>query len=146
MLWSWTKKLHNMGRIYSWYVSGGTIKIKINEDGDFVSLTHTDDFIKHFLDVDFTAFHNRKQSITVKVSLLVSPFKFRTVFIYDFPRIYWITCEILIRHFFFSFLFSRYFDKLGLLFAIKKFVYFIVSCELSFVNFSGQLWLSNFIY
>ena len=56
MLWSWSKKLHNMGRIYSWFVSGGTIKIKIYEDGDFVSVTH----IKHFLDVNFTAFHNRK--------------------------------------------------------------------------------------
>ena len=49
-----------MGRIYRWFVSGGTIKIKIYEDGDFVSVTHTDDFIKHFLDVNVTAFHNRK--------------------------------------------------------------------------------------
>ena len=60
MLWSWNKKLHNMGRIYSWFVSGGTIKTKIYQHGDFASVTHTDDFIKHFPDVDFTAFHNRK--------------------------------------------------------------------------------------
>ena len=49
-----------MGRIYSWFVSGGTIKTKIYQHGDFVSVTHTDDFIKHFPDVDFTAFDNRK--------------------------------------------------------------------------------------
>ena len=49
-----------MGRIYSWFVSGGTIKIKIMEHDDFVSVTETDDFIKHFPDVDFTAFHNCK--------------------------------------------------------------------------------------
>ena len=49
-----------MGRIYSWFVSGGTIKTKIYQHGDFASVTHTDDFIKHFPDVDFTAFHNRK--------------------------------------------------------------------------------------
>ena len=57
MLWSWSKKLHNMGRIYSWYVSGGTIKIKIHEHGDSISVTHTDE---HFPGVDFTTFHNPK--------------------------------------------------------------------------------------
>ena len=41
-------------------VSGGTIKITIYEHGDFVSVILTDDFTKHFPDVDFTAFHNRK--------------------------------------------------------------------------------------
>ena len=45
-----------MGRIYSWFVSGGTIKLKIYGHGDFVLFTHTDDFIKHFPGVDFTAF------------------------------------------------------------------------------------------
>ena len=33
-----------MARICSWFVSGGTIKIKIYEHGDFVSVTHTDYF------------------------------------------------------------------------------------------------------
>ena len=60
MLWSWSKELRNMGRTYSWFVSGSTIKIKILEHGDFLSVTHTYDFITHFPDVDFTAFHNRK--------------------------------------------------------------------------------------
>ena len=31
-----------------------------HDHGDFVSVTHTDDFIKHFPDVDFTVFQNRK--------------------------------------------------------------------------------------
>ena len=45
MLWSWSKKLHNMERIiYSWYVSGGTIKIRIHKNGDYVSVTHTRNF------------------------------------------------------------------------------------------------------
>ena len=49
-----------LGRIYSWYVSGGTIKVKIHKHGDSLSVTHTDDFIKHFCGVDFRTFHNRK--------------------------------------------------------------------------------------
>ena len=31
-----------------------------HDHGDFVSVTHTDDFIKHFPDVDFTVLQNRK--------------------------------------------------------------------------------------
>ena len=34
MLWSLNRKPHIRGRIYSWYVSGGTITIKIHEHGD----------------------------------------------------------------------------------------------------------------
>ena len=60
MLWSWSKKLHNKGGVYCSIVSGGTIKIKIPQHGDFVSVTVIDDFIKHFSDIDFTAFYNRK--------------------------------------------------------------------------------------
>ena len=41
-------------------MSGGTVKMKTYEQGDFVSVTHTDNFIKHFPEVDFTAFQNRK--------------------------------------------------------------------------------------
>ena len=59
MSWSWSKKLHNIKRIYSWYVSGGTIKILIHEHGDSVSVTQTHDFVKHFPGVDFVTFLNR---------------------------------------------------------------------------------------
>ena len=41
-------------------MSGGTIKIKIHEHGDSLSVTHTEDFVKYFPGVDLTTFHNRK--------------------------------------------------------------------------------------
>ena len=47
-------------RRYSSFVSEGTIKTKIYKHGDFFSVTHADDFIKHFPEVGFTAFHNLK--------------------------------------------------------------------------------------
>ena len=55
-----------MGRIYIWYMSDGTIKIKIHEHDKsisltddfmiYVSVTHTNDFPG----VNFTTFYNRK--------------------------------------------------------------------------------------
>ena len=33
-----------MGNIYHWYLSGGIIKIKIHEYGDFVSFTHREPY------------------------------------------------------------------------------------------------------
>ena len=60
MLWSRSKRLQDMGRIYSWFGSGGTTKTKIYEYSDFFSVTHTDDLFKHCPDVEFTAFHNHK--------------------------------------------------------------------------------------
>ena len=41
-------------------MSGGTIKIKIHELGNSLSVTHTDDFIKHFPGANFTTFNNCK--------------------------------------------------------------------------------------
>ena len=38
LLWSWSIKLPNMGIIYSWFLSGGTIEIKISEHGNFFYL------------------------------------------------------------------------------------------------------------
>ena len=73
ILWLWRKKLHNLGRIYSWYVSGGTIKILIHKHGDSISVTHTDDFIEHFPGVDFTTFHNRK-SFTISFLFIMLSF------------------------------------------------------------------------
>ena len=56
--WSWSKKLHKMGRIYRWCVSDGTIKIKPHEHYHFVSVTH--DFIRDFPGVVFTTCYNCK--------------------------------------------------------------------------------------
>ena len=149
MLWPWNKKLYIMGRIYSWFVSGGTIKVKILEHGDFVSLTRTDDFIKHFPDVDFTSIISLLFLLSwvfvvlfiVSINVHVQDSFYLRFLVNILGNLWDFDTPI-----FSFFLFSRHFDKLGSLFAIKKFVYVIVSWELSFVNFSGQLWLSNFIY
>ena len=61
MLWSCSKKVNTIWEECSAeFKSGGTIKIKLFEYGNFVSVTRLDDFIKHFHDVDFTAFHTCK--------------------------------------------------------------------------------------
>ena len=46
-----------MGRIYSWYVSTGTIKITIHEMEIRLQIeTDTDDFIKQFPGIEFIKF------------------------------------------------------------------------------------------
>ena len=52
MLWSKSKKLHSLSKIYSFFISGDTIKIRVNENSSPLSITHVDDFGKHFPDVD----------------------------------------------------------------------------------------------
>ena len=52
VLWSKAKRLHSFKRISSFYVSGGTVKIKISENSLPQSITHVNDFKQHFLDVN----------------------------------------------------------------------------------------------
>ena len=47
-----TKKLHSLGKINSFFISGGTIKIKVKENSLPLSITHVDDFGKYFPDID----------------------------------------------------------------------------------------------
>ena len=54
MLWSKSKKLHSVSKIYSFFISGDTIKIRVNENSLPLSITHVDDFGKHFPDVDLS--------------------------------------------------------------------------------------------
>ena len=54
VLWSKSKKLHSLGKINSFFISGDTIKIKVNENSLPLSITHVDDFGKHFLDIDLS--------------------------------------------------------------------------------------------
>ena len=54
MLWSKSKKLNNLSRIHSFFISGDTIKIKVNGNNSLLSITHADDFGKHFPDVDLS--------------------------------------------------------------------------------------------
>ena len=51
MLWSKSKKLYNLSKIHSFFISGDTIKIRVNESSSPLSLTHVDNFGKHFPDV-----------------------------------------------------------------------------------------------
>ena len=105
MFWSWSKTLHNMGRIYSCYVSGSTIKIKIHEYGDF-SYTHKWLFKElswhQFCNISYPWINNNQVSLC-HVEFLLVLFGV-SIPLVDFGRP-------------FS---SRYFGKLGFLFAVKK--------------------------
>ena len=54
MLWSKSMKLHSLSKIHSFFISGDTIKIKVNENSSPFSITHVDDFGRHFPDVDLS--------------------------------------------------------------------------------------------
>jgi len=45
-VWSKAKALLNKGKIARFYVSNGTITIKLNVDGNATSILHEDDFLK----------------------------------------------------------------------------------------------------
>ena len=46
------KRLHDLGKISNFYISSGTIKVKISENRNPISITHTQDFVKYFPKVD----------------------------------------------------------------------------------------------
>ena len=55
VLWLKNNKLQNTGKIYSFFfISGDTIKIKINKNSLPLSVTNADDFGNYFLDVDLS--------------------------------------------------------------------------------------------
>ena len=54
VLWSKSKKLLSMGKINNFYISNGTIKIKIHEDSTPISITHNSDFEEHFPAIDLS--------------------------------------------------------------------------------------------
>ena len=54
MLCSKSKKFHSLGKIHNFFISGDTIKIKVNENSSLLLITHVDDFCKHFPDVDLS--------------------------------------------------------------------------------------------
>ena len=53
LLWPGSKKLHDKGRIFGWYLSNGSIKIKLYENSRPLNISHIEDFKKYFPDVDF---------------------------------------------------------------------------------------------
>ena len=52
MLWSKTKTFYKKGKIGSFYVSNGNIKIRLQENARPITISHTHDFIKYFPRVD----------------------------------------------------------------------------------------------
>ena len=54
MLFSKSKKLLTLGKINCFYISNGTIRIKVSENSSPLSITHVDDFGKHFPDIDLS--------------------------------------------------------------------------------------------
>ena len=54
VLWSKSKSLYRMGKIFSYYVSNGTVKVKIQETSQPLSIMHTSDLEKLFPDVDLS--------------------------------------------------------------------------------------------
>ena len=54
MLWSKTKTLYKKGKIDSFYVSNGNIKIRLQENARPITISRTDDFIKYIPGVDLS--------------------------------------------------------------------------------------------
>ena len=54
LLWSKNKKLRSLGKIHSFFISNGTIKIKLQENSNPEPITHSSDFDKFFPDVDLS--------------------------------------------------------------------------------------------
>ena len=52
MPWLKYERLHDLGKISNFYISSGTIKVKISENRNAISKTHTQDFVKYFPEVD----------------------------------------------------------------------------------------------
>ena len=54
VLWSKSKKLRSSGKIFSLYISGYAVKIKVNENSSPSPITQVDDFGKYFPEVDLS--------------------------------------------------------------------------------------------
>ena len=54
MLWSKSKRLNAMKQIHSYYVSNGTVKVKLAENSRPISITHATDFDKYFPGIDLS--------------------------------------------------------------------------------------------
>ena len=52
LLWSKSKRLHAIKQIHSYYVSNGTVKVKLEENSRPISISHATDFNKHFPGID----------------------------------------------------------------------------------------------
>ena len=54
VLWSKSKSLHKIGKLFQYYVSNGIVKIEIQETSQLLSIIHTGDMEKLFPGVDLS--------------------------------------------------------------------------------------------
>ena len=54
MLWSKSKRLRSMGIINSFFISAGTVKVKITETSRPLAITNLNDFTIHFPNIDLS--------------------------------------------------------------------------------------------
>ena len=54
VLWSKTKRFESMDKKNSFFISGGTVKIKIDENSKPLAIIHLDDLAINFVGVDFS--------------------------------------------------------------------------------------------
>ena len=55
ILWSKSKALFTMGKIHSYFISNGSVKIRLQEKEPSIPITHTADFEKYFPGLDSSA-------------------------------------------------------------------------------------------
>ena len=54
VLSSKSKKLHSLGKIFSFHISSDTVKMKVSENIFPLPITNVDDFSKYFSDIDLS--------------------------------------------------------------------------------------------
>ena len=54
ILWSKAKRLQSMGKINNFFISGGTVKVKIDENSKPLAITHLDDLAVNFPGADLS--------------------------------------------------------------------------------------------
>ena len=52
ILWSKSEALFTLGKIHGYFISSGSVKIRLQEKGSSIAITHTVDFEKYFPAVD----------------------------------------------------------------------------------------------
>ena len=55
-LWDQCKKLWKRLKLFSFFISNGSVRIKLQENGLYSIITHIDDLKEIFLNEDFTVF------------------------------------------------------------------------------------------
>ena len=60
VLWSKRKRLHSLGKIFSFYISGYTTKTKVSRNSFPLSITYVDDFPRYFPVIDLSPLEGSK--------------------------------------------------------------------------------------